>query len=54
MAIKTALATLGSILLIIGIIMAIPSALNRYVPGILITGFIAITGILLIAWAVAN
>jgi len=54
MATKTGLATLGSILLIIGAIMAIPSALNRFVPGILITGLVAITGILLIAWAVSN
>jgi len=54
MATRTGLATLGSILLIIGIIMAIPSALNKFIPGILLTGLAAIIGILLIAFAVSN
>ena len=54
MAIKTFLATSGSILLIFGTIMAIPATLNNFLPGILITSLAVITGILLIAWAVNN
>ena len=51
---KTIWAVIGSLFIIIGGIWSIPLALNKFLPGIILTTIAVIIGVILIAWAVSN
>ncbi len=51
---KTIWAVIGSLLIILGAIGAIPLALNRILIGIVLTGIMVIIGVILIAWTLSD
>ena len=51
---KLVIGTIGALLVIAGFLGTIPLSINRYLPGLVITGLMIVAGIITIAWVFSD